>query len=160
MKCGNEERNPETGRIYCRATGYLCRYVPADLRNRCGPCGFAPMYLKSKRMQEMIAQIRAVKPGSTVTVIFRQSHGWYTKETVNSSRGEVIGIDDYGIMEVKVNSLQGTWKYRPEDLTRTIFLKDREAKESIVKQQEEIDEQDRINRERRENDGRDYEGIE
>lgn len=158
MKCENMQKDPLG--IRCKATGYLCRYIPADPRNRYGSCGFAPMYLKSKKMQQMIAQIRAVKPGSAVTVIFRRSHGWYTREVIDSSQGEVLSIDDYGTMEVKVKSLRGSWKYRPEDLTRTVFLNNRELERNIEKIQEELEEQDRINRERRENDGRDNEGIE
>ena len=105
-------------------------------------------------MQRMIASIRAVKVGSTVSVLFRQSAGWYTRETINSSSGKVLEIDKYGIMTVDVNAFKQPCTYKPEHFTRILFLDRKELEEELKKQWDAEEERERIKAERREEDGR------
>lgn len=150
-ECENMQKDPLG--IRCKATGYLCRYIPADRKNKFGPCLFDPMYLKCKQMKEMVASIRAVKPGSVIFVPYRTRYGWYTREMINTSRGKVLSINNFGRMEVEVDAWKGTWEYGPEDFTRKIFLNNHELQAKLESLREESEDQQRIEKERGEEHG-------
>lgn len=96
-------------------------------------------------------QIREVKPGSKVTVIYRIQNGWQ-KEAITSSKGEVKEIDEYGKMRIEVDDLRGLQPYNLYDLTRSVFLKDIDMLEAVNRYEEELEEQERIRVEMRDED--------
>lgn len=159
--CSNAERNEETGDLMCKATGYCCAYKPSDPSKIMSPCLFDEIFASNRQIKQMIAMIKAVQVGSKVVVPYRRRYGWYTREVIDSSLGTVLKITKYGRMEVDVHAWRGTWDYGPEDFTRTIFLCKSELGENLEEKleimQEELEEQERIRAERREEDGREDE---
>lgn len=160
-QCSNAEKNEDTGDLICKATGYCCGYAPSDPRKIKSPCLFDEIFASNAQIKRMLAMIRAVKVGSKVIVPYKRRYGWYTREVIDSSLGTVLTIDKFGHMEIDVHAWKGTWKYRLEDFTRTIFLSRSELEENMEEKleimQEELDEQERIRAERREEDGRESE---
>lgn len=135
----------------CKTTNRSCRYVPSNPENKIkSPCLFLPRFLKNERTRRMVAAIRAVKVGSSVTVIFRTRCGWYTKEVIGSAQGEVVALDEFGIMKVSVRGWRGEDEYLPENFTRILFLNPEEVKIEIDRMQEELEKEQRIQRESRE----------
>ena len=155
MECSNAEKNEETGEVMCKATGYCCRHV-SPIPWKKSTCIFDEKFLKCAQMKQMLEMIRSVQVGSTVVIPYRRNYGWYTKEVIDSSLGTVLKISKYGLMEIDVHAWKGTWKYGIEDFTRTIFLSGRELEKKLEAAQDELDEQERIRAERRE-DGRESE---
>lgn len=134
----------------CRTTGYMCRYVCAAGRfKNGGPCLFDARWLKSKQVQKMVASIRAVKPGSRITYPYRMKYGFYTREVIASTGGTVLSIDDYGVMQIEMDALKGIWTYGPEDFTTMIYLYKEEMQEKMEQLQQELEEKERIEAERR-----------
>lgn len=154
MDCGNKIRK-EDGKTICKATGYRCSFVPSDRSNRFCPCLFDQRFLKSKKMKQMLASIRAVKPGSRIWIIFRTSSGWGTRIRHEGSTGTVIAIDEYGKVKTEIAALRGTWDYRPEDFTRTIFLNREEQAESLAQMEDDAENEERIRKESGETGGED-----
>ena len=146
MDCGNKSRDKD-GRLICKATGYRCGFVPSDRSDRSCPCLFDQRFLKSEKMKQMIASIRAVKPGSRIWIIFRTSSGWGTRVRYEGSTGNVISVDEYGKVEAEIAALRGTWDYRPEDFTRTIFLNREEQEESLAQMEDDTENEERIRKE-------------
>lgn len=154
MACSNAERDAGTGELKCKATGYCCRYVPANRARINQPCLFEPIFEKNEQIQRMLESIRAVQVGSKVTTIYRISHGFYVREALDSSRGIILEIDKYGCMKAEFEKLKGIWQFFPEEFTRTLFLSKREFERKREELEEQMEEQERIKAERREEDGR------
>ena len=149
MECSNAERNAE-GQLNCKATGYGCRYIPSDPKKHYSPCLFDPIFSKCKQLQEMLEAIRTVQVGSEVIVLFKTQNGFYTKTALDSSKGKVLRIDRYGCMEIEVAAWIGTWKFNPEDFTRFLFLSKKESEKKQIELEEQMEEQERMKAERRE----------
>lgn len=154
MACSNAERDAVTGALKCKATGYCCRYVPANRAKRNQPCLFEPIFEKNEQIQRMLESIRAVQMGSKVTTIYKINHGFYVREALDSSRGTILEIDKYGCMKAEFEKLKGIWHFFPEDFTRTLFLSKKEFERKREELEEQMEEQERIKAERREEDGR------
>ena len=154
MECSNAQRDEKTGMLKCSATGYCCRYVSADPNKRNQPCLFDPIFSKNEQIQRMLESIRAVQVGSKVTTIYRINHGFYVREVLDSSIGTILEIDKYGRMKAEFVKLKGILKFEPEDFTRILFLSEREFKRKQIELEEQMEEQERIKTERREEDGR------
>lgn len=135
----------------CKTTNRSCRYVPTDPEDKIkSQCLFLPRFLKNERIRRMVAAIRAVKVGSSVTVIFRTRYGWYAKEVIDSAQGEVVALDEFGIMKVRVRGWRGEDEYLPENFTRILFLNPEEVRTEMNRMQEELEKEQRIQRESRE----------
>lgn len=150
MKCSNAEKDPGNGRLRCKATGYMCRYVASDPRKLRCPCLFDPIFSKCKQMQKMLQSIHAVQVGSQITMIYKQRYGYYTREVLDSSKGKVIEIDEYGRMKAELEKIRIIWKFNPEDLTRIVFLSPKELEKKQIELEEQMEEQERMKAERRE----------
>lgn len=152
MRCANEQPG-ETG-IMCKATGYRCRYVSSNPRKHGCPCLFDPIFEKCKQVQRMLESIRTVRVGSEVTAVFKTKYGHYTREVIDSSRGKVLKIDQYGRMEIQLNKLKFPLCYGPENFTMNLYLSHKELEEKLDQMQDELEEQERVKSERREEDMR------
>lgn len=153
MACSNAEKDTETERLRCMATGYMCRYVSSDPRKLRCPCLFDQIFSKCKQMQRMLESIRAAQVGSEITMLFKQRHGFYTKEAIDSSKGKIIQIDEYGRMKAEIDKLKGIWTFNPEDFTRYIFLRKEDFEKRSIELEEMLEEHERMKEERREDDG-------
>lgn len=157
MKCENVLRRDD-GRAGCSATGLLCRYVASDpLMSGC-PCLYDSVFSENSRVRKILESIRAVREGSTVHIIYRTTRGW-NRLVTESEKGTVAHLDDYGNMEVQVPGWPGTVLYHPEQFGGTIHLDENETEDAVQGLQEEMEEQERINAERREGNGREEEGT-
>lgn len=150
LECSNAEKDADTGRLRCKATGYMCRYIASDPKKLRCPCLFDPIFSKCKQMQRMLESIHAVQVGSKITMLFKQRHGFYTREALDSSKGKVLEIDEYGRMKVELEKLKGIWSFNPENFTKSIFLSKKELEKKQIELEEQMEEQERMKAERRE----------
>lgn len=83
-------------------------------------------------------------------MIYKQRYGYYTREVLDSSKGKVIEIDEYGRMKAELEKIRIIWKFNPEDLTRIVFLSPKELEKKQIELEEQMEEQERMKAERRE----------
>lgn len=146
-----DEENPVIRR--CSVTGYICK--PTKKFGGKYQCIFEPQYMELEQAQTILKLIKGLEPGMTVYFSFRTSGGTFGRDQIVPSSGQIRKIKDNG--KLIIDSKQWKWpveNFSIHDLTRGLYLKKEDYKRILERQNEELENQERIDRELRE-DGRD-----
>lgn len=150
-KCENSvvDENDKYKRRRCKVTGYLCR--PTIFRNYGkSECIFEPQYLNRTPVKQLIKIIENLKPGMRVYWSYKTAAHTWAKTQIHTESGTIKEIQEDGGLVIAPDKMCCNWYASIHDITRSIKLKKEELDSILQKAVEELETEEQIRKESRE----------
>lgn len=133
----------------CKVTGYLCR--PTVFRDYGkSECVFEPQYMNRTPVKQLARVIENIKPGMRVHWSYQTSAHTWAKTQIHTASGVIKEIAQDGRLIIAPDNMLGYHYASIHDITRSIKLKKEELGPILEKVVEELEIEERIRKESRE----------
>ena len=151
MECENGvvDEKDKYKRRRCKATGYICR--PTIWRDHGkAECIFEPQYMNRAAVKRLAKIIENVRPGMRVYWSYKTASHVWMKTQIRTASGTIKEIQEDGRLVIISEELKGNWYASIHDITRSIKLEKEELEPVLQRVEEELEIEERIRKESRE----------